>query len=101
MRTVLRDLGVDFDPMTVDAARRDPLPAGLLVSTANHAVPLERRRQSADPSRRPLHLVVMTELSRTMRRTRERSTCDVVVSTSGFCARGVRRRRCNLGTRGC
>jgi len=81
VRTVLHDLGVYFDQMTVDAACREPLPAGLLVSTAHHAVELERHRQSGDPSRRPLHVVVMYELSRTMQSMLERSTCDVVVSS--------------------
>ena len=81
VRSALRDLEVDFDEPTVDAACREPLPAGLLVSTANHSVTLERHRQSGDPSRRPQHLVVVNELSKTMRSMLERSTCDVVVST--------------------
>jgi hypothetical protein len=81
VRTVVRDLGVDFLETTVEEAGRGPLPAGLLVSTANHSVALERHRQSGDPSRRPLHLVVVNELSRTMRSMLERSTCDVVVSS--------------------
>jgi hypothetical protein len=81
VRTVLRDLDVDFDEPTVDTAHRNPLPAGLLVSTANHSVALERHRQSGDPSQRPLHLVVVSELSHTMRGMLKRSTCDVVVSS--------------------
>jgi hypothetical protein len=81
VRIVVRDLDVDFLELTVDEACRGPLPAGLLVSTANHSMALERHRQSGDASCRPLHLVVVNELSRTLRSMLERSTCDVVLSS--------------------
>jgi hypothetical protein len=81
VRAVVRDLAVDFLELSVEEACRGPLPAGLLVSTPNHSVALERHRQSGDASCRPLHLVVVNELSRTLRSMLERSTCDVVVSS--------------------
>ncbi len=80
VRSVLRDVEVEFAERRGNTATGADLPKSLLVSTPQYAMTLERLRQQRAPESRPLHLVVTGELSRTLRSALERSSCDIVVA---------------------
>ena len=66
VRSVLRDVEVEFAERRGNKATGDDLPKSLLVSTPQFALTLERLRQQRAPESRPLHLVVTGDLSRTL-----------------------------------
>jgi hypothetical protein len=80
VRSVLRDVEVEFAERQGNTATGDDLPNNLLVSTPQYAMTLERLRQQRAPESRPLHLVVTGDLSRTLQSALERSSCDIVVA---------------------
>ncbi len=80
VRSVLRDVDVEFAERRGNTAAGADLPKSLLVSTPQYAMTLERLRQQLAPESRPLHLVVTGELSRTLQSALERSSCDIVVA---------------------
>ena len=80
VRSVLRDVEVEFAERRGNTATGDALPKSLLVSTPQFALTLERLRQQRAPESRPLHLVVTGDLSRTLQSALKRSSCDIVVA---------------------
>jgi hypothetical protein len=80
VRAVLRDLEVPFAEAGRQAVTDGLLPSGLLITTPQYAVSLEKLRVHCAPESRPIHLVVTGELTRTMRGVLERLTCDIVVA---------------------
>lgn len=83
-RERLEELGIGYAEALCGAgfcnSRSGSLPTRLLVSSARHAIALERLRQRQDPGSRPLHVVVAEATSRTMRDLLERSSLDVVLT---------------------
>jgi hypothetical protein len=79
VRDVLRDLEVPFAERGRDAVTEGVLPSGLLITTPQYAVPLEKLRVRCAAESRPIHVVVTGQLTRTMRGVLDRLTCDIVV----------------------